>query len=188
MILLLYALFLVLLLWFTSFREGFETSSDEYEFLKPHDPTVLDDTTTNDFTTAFNTTTTFSPQLNLTTNTSMLPSFKKDATLEEFQYYIKNNKWPYGSYLTNYITNNQEATLKSFSMFKITSIEELQEVVPSRTLYEMVINPIESKQSPPPPSNDVFKGKDSSVSPSDSTTTLSPENFTKLKAICSSMQ
>ena len=78
----------------------------------------------------------------------MLPSFKKSATLEEFQYYIKNNKWPYGSYLTNYITNNKDATLKSFSWLKLSSTEEVQEVMPSRTLYEMLINPVEMKQTP----------------------------------------
>jgi len=188
MIVPLYLCFLVFLLWVTSFREGFE-SSDEYEFLKPHDPTVLDDTTENDFITAFNTTTTFSPQLNLTTNTSMLPIFEKDATLEEFKYYIKNNKWPYGVYLTNYITINTDATLKSFSGFKISTLEELQQVVPSRTLYDMVINPIERTQSPLPASNEMFTGKSVSPSatPSTSASSLSPDNFTKLKEICSSV-
>jgi hypothetical protein len=195
---LLYVLFLVLFLGVATFREGFDLGTSfqaatgsspsigEYDYLKPHDPTVLDATTESDFTTAFNTTTTFAPNLNLTTNTSMLPSFKKAATLEEFQYYIKNNKWPYGSYLTNYMTTNKDATLKAFSWLKLSSTEEVQEVMPSRTVYEMLINPVESKQTPPPPSNDVFTGK-TSVSPSASASSLSPEDFTKLKSICSSI-
>ena len=188
-LILLYFFFLALLLWVASFREGFDTGAiGEYAYLKPHENTVLDATTESEFSNAFNNTTSFNPNANVTTNKNNLSFLKNNATLEEFQYYIKYNKWPYGSYITNYITNNKDAILKSL---ELQSIEEVQKLFPTRGVYYFAIDSIESKQSPLPLSNDIYTGKapPESVSPIPSTTTssLSPDNFTKLKAICSSI-
>lgn len=196
---LLFFLFLLSLLYFTTFREGFDLPSiggasiGEYDYLKPvPTPTVLDTTTEQDFINAYSTTTSsIFPSFNPKTNGSMIPSLKKSVTLEEFKYYVTNNKWPYGSYITNYITTNKDDVLVRVKPWNITNLDDLQKLLPSRSVYDICINPLESKMTPLPISNDIYTGKsqpstDSSV-PSSSTSSLSPDNFTKLKSICSSI-
>lgn len=120
-----------------------------------------------------------------------MASLKTYATAEEFKYYIQNKKWPYGSYLTNYATNNKDNVLKGVNKLTVTTIEQVQQIFPTRFFYARFVMTTESKQSPLPISNDIYTGKsqpstDSSV-PSSSTSSLSPDNFTKLKSICSSI-
>jgi hypothetical protein len=196
---LLFFLFLLSLLYFTTFREGFDLPSigasiGEYDYLKPvPTPTVLDTTTEQDFINAYSTTTSsIFPSFNPKTNGAIMPSFKKGITLEEFQYYIKNNKWPYGSYITNYITTNKDDVLTRVKPWNVKTLDDIQKIFASRSVYDICINPLESKMTPLPISNDIYTGKsqppstDSSV-PSTSTSSLSPDNYTKLKSICSSI-
>ena len=189
---LLFFLFLLCLL-FTTFREGFELPSiggsiGEYDYLKPvPTPTVLDTTTETDFINAYSTATSAFPAFNPKTNTAFLKSLKTDVTVDEFKYYITNNKWPYGSYITNYITTNKDAVLARFKAWNITTLDDLQKLFPTRTVYAICINPLESTITPLPVSNNIFTGKSDSSVPSSSTSSLSPDNFTKLKSICSSI-
>jgi hypothetical protein len=182
------------LLYFTTFREGFDLPSigpsiGEYDYLKPvPTPTVLDTTTEQDFINAYSTATSAFPAFNPKTNTTFVTNLKKDVTLDEFKYYITNNKWPYGSYIANYITTNKDAVLAKMKLWNITTLDDLQKLFPTRTVYAICINPLESTITPLPISNTIFTGKstDSSL-PSTSSSSLSPDNFTKLKSICSSI-
>jgi len=195
---LLFFLFLLSLLYFTTFREGFDLPSiggsiGEYDYLKPvPTPTVLDTTTEQDFINAYSTTIgSIFPSFNPKTNGAIMPGYKKGVTLEEFQYYIKNNKWPYGSYITNYITTNKDDVLAKVKPWNIKTLDDLQKLFSSRNVYSISIDPLESKITPLPISNDIYTGKsqpstNSSV-PSSSTSSLSPDNYTKLKSICSSI-
>jgi hypothetical protein len=81
---LLFFLFLLCLLYFTTFREGFDSPSigasiGEYDYLKPvPTPTVLDTTTETDFINAYGTTIqSISPSFNPKTNGAIMPAYKK---------------------------------------------------------------------------------------------------------------
>lgn len=185
------------MLYFTTFREGFDLSSigasiGEYDYLKPVDPaTVLDETTEADFRKVFSETITpIYPEWSLGKVPTLIASLKTYASAEEFKYYIQNKKWPYGSYLTNYLTNNKDNVLKSVNSITVTTTEQVQQIFPTRFFYGRFIMSTESKQSPLPVSNDIFTGKaqpPTSISPTTSSSSLSPDNYTKLKSICSSI-
>jgi hypothetical protein len=193
---LLFFLFLLSFLYFTTFREGLEVGASigEYDYLKPHEPTVLDSTTEKEFVDIYNNTTSFSPIYSLNTLFN-LTNIKKYATLDEIKYYIKNKKWPYGSYIINTLTSQLDNIKKFSSTTHITNADDAQKVWPTRILYDGFFKNVESQQSPVPLSNDIFTGKaqpptsslPSTISPTTSTSSLSPDNYTKLKSICSSI-
>lgn len=188
-----YLLFLFSLLFF-SFKEGFELnmpsvgpSIGEYDFLKPIDPaTVLDTTTETEFKKAWNESSAFLPEWNLEKTPMLLNSLKSFANAEEFKYYIKNKKWPYGSYLTKYLTNNKENVFKLLNKPTITNEEQVQKIFSSRYFYIICMMDAESKQNPQPLSFDIFVGR-KNTSGSTDVKGLSSENLTKLKSVCSSI-
>lgn len=191
--LVLFFLFLLSLLYFTTFREGFDVPSiggpsiGEYDFLKPNDTaTVLDTTTETDFKKVWNESSAFLPEWNLEKTPALLNSLKSFANAEEFKYYSKNKKWPYGSYISKYLTDNKDNVFKILNKPTITTTEQVQQIYSSRYFYATFILPTESKQSPQPLSFDIFVGR-KNTSGSTDVKGLSSENLTKLKSICSSI-
>lgn len=192
-----YLLFLLLLLFASlSYREGFE--SGQYGYLAPHDPAILDATTQSNFITTFNNNGgVVLPQIILSESNRSFNDLKTIVTLDEINYYIQNKKWPYNSYISNYLTINKDVVLQNLTKMKIYSLEDLQKVFPTRLVYMVFIDPTEKQLSPPPLSNNIYMGK--AVAPTEAPvlkdepkTTIHPpfssENYTKLQSICSTLR
>ena len=191
MLLIYFIVLIVLLIVSLSYKEGFETGT--YAYLAPSSPALLDASTQSKFMKAYNES---GGLLNKFITNENIGSLTSDITLEEVNYYIQQNKWPYGSYIMNYLTVNKEDLLKSKS--KLNSLEDIQKVFPTRLIYKYLIQPSESQLSPPPLSNNIYMGK--AIAPAeapiavkeDKTATIHPpfssENYTKLQSICSTLR
>ncbi len=183
----------ILLVGSLSYREGFES---QYAYLAPRDPITLDETTKNNLIAAGKkTAVVLFPQTTLTeakiNQAKEQMNSLKDVTLEEVNYYIQNNKWPYGPYIMNYLTVNKESLLdKMKGPFK--TLEDLQKVFPTRYLYRYVIEPTENQLSPPPLSNDIYMGRKAPEPEKAPEATIHPpfstENYSKLQSICSTLK
>ena len=185
-------LFLVTLLYFELFREGFDmpsigSSIGEYDYLKPLDtPTVLDTNLEAQFKKIWNETTAFYPEGNLEKSPEMLKSQLSFATNEEFEYYTKNKKWPYGSYMTNYVKTNIDDMIKRLNKPTVTTKEQIQQLFSTRLVYAIFIAPVEAGKSPQPLSVEIFTGK-KNADGSTGVKGLSSENLSKLKSVCSTI-
>jgi hypothetical protein len=126
-------LFLILLLCL-SFNEGFETDNP-YSYLEPHPITVLDPLIEANFTSTFNKVNAAYPKI-VPIHSQDVTIFKTFATVEEFNYYLKNNKWPYGSYLIDYVTHH-DVLLDAFSPI-IPNVDTIQKAFPSRFVYASI--------------------------------------------------
>lgn len=191
-------LLFILLIASLSYKEGFE--SGQYGYLAPHDPAVLDATTQSNFITTFNASGgVVLPQVILSETNRSFNDLKTIVTLDEINYYIQNKKWPYNSYIMNYLVSNKDAVLQNLTKMKIYSLEDLQKVFPTRLVYMVFIDPTEKQLSPPPLSNNIYMGK--AVAPAEApvavkeektTATIHPpfssENYTKLQSICSTLR
>jgi hypothetical protein len=176
-----------------SFREGFE--SGQYGYLAPHPPDTLDATTQSNFITTFNNSGgVVLPEIILSDANRNLNDLKAIVTLDEINYYIQNKKWPYNSYISNYLTSNKDAVLKQIP---VKSLEDLQKVFPTRFIYMLFINSKEKQLSPLPLSNDIYMGKavappEAPVKDETPVATIHPpfstENYTKLQSICSTLR
>lgn len=197
-------LLVVLLIASLSFKEGFE--GGQYGYLAPHDPAVLDATTQASFIDAFNKSgAVVYPGAKIDPfDAKIMTDSKKYATSDEFNYYIQNKKWPYNSYIMNYLNANKATLLEQLAKMKIYSLEDLQKILPTRSIYAMFINPKENAISPKPLSNDIFTGKQPppvdapAKTPTESTESTEPsptihppfssENYSKLQSICSTLK
>jgi len=185
---------IVLLIVSLSYKEGFESGT--YAYLAPNDPAILESNKAATFIDVFNKSGgVVLPEITLTDTNRSFNDLKTIVTLDEINYYIQNKKWPYNSYISNYLTSNKDI-LKPFSD-KIKSLEDLQKVFPTRFIYMMFINPTEKQLSPLPLSNNIYMGK--AVAPAEApvvqektTATIHPpfstENYTKLQSICSTLR
>jgi len=199
--LLLYLIALVFLLIVSlSYREGFQ--GGQYAYLAPNPILVADDTTKNNLIAAGKkTAAVLFPDITLTDQsiTQIKNELDKttDLSLEEINYYIQNNKWPYGSYIMNYLTTNKDAVLNQLKSTKMKTLDDLQKVIPTRYIYKYVIQPTEAQVSPPSLANDIYMGK--VVAPVDAdtpeepvTATIHPpfssDNYSKLQTICSTLK
>ncbi len=196
----LYLIFLIVLLIASlSFKEGFE--SGQYAYLAPNAILVTDETTKNNFIAAAKKTgDIFFPEITFTEERINQIKIEMNKTteisLDEINYYIQNNKWPYNSYISNYLTRNKDSILDKIKHTKIKSSDDLQKVIPTRLFYKHFIESTETQISPPPLSNDIYMGK--AVAPADvptpvePTTTIRPpfssDNYTKLQSICSTLK
>ena len=190
----------ILLIASLSFKEGFE--SGQYGYLAPHDPAVLDATTQATFIDAFNKSgAVVYPDAKVSSDAKIMTDFKKIATSDEFNYYIQNKKWPYNSYIMNYLNANKATLLEQLKQMKIYSLEDLQKILPTRSIYAAFINPKENAISPKPLSNDIFTGKQpppvdappaDTPAKTDEPKTIHPpfssENYSKLQSICSTLK
>jgi len=185
-------------------REGFVGGLiGEYDYLKPlPSTTILDSTTESNFVLAFNNVN--KSYSKIKADEQSMRQLKNNATQEEFEYYIKNNKWPYGSYISNYIKDNlpriSSVAANTFSPDTPT-VDLIQQAFPTRMAYMMFAQAQEIKQSPKPQSNDIYMGvQTSSTVPtsmptassnpvaSESASSLSGDNYQKLQSICSSLK
>ena len=192
----------ILLIASLSCKEGFE--SGQYAYLAPNPVLVLDETTKNNFITAGKkTAAVLFPDIPVTDD--KITQLKKqlddttDLSLEEINYYIQYNKWPYGPYIMNYLTVNKEDLLNKLKNTKMKTLEDLQKVFPTRFIYRYLIADTETQISPPPLSNDIYMGRKPPPPPEpekakepETTATIHPpfssDNYTKLQSICSTLK
>ena len=203
MILLYLIVLICLLIMSLSYREGFQ--GGQYAYLAPNPILVTDDTTKNNLIAAGKkTAAVFFPDITLTDQsiTQIKNELDKttDLSLEEINYYIQNNKWPYGPYIMNYLTTNKDAVLNQLKSTKMKTLDDLQKVIPTRFIYKYVIQPTEAQVSPPSLANDIYMGiKSAPVPPVDAdtpeepvTATIHPpfssDNYSKLQSICSTLK
>ena len=198
----LYSIVLVVLLIVSlSYKEGFE--SGQYAYLAPNPVLVVDEPTKNNFiTVGKKTAALLFPEITVTDDkiTQLKNELNKttDLSLDEINYYIQNNKWPYGPYIMNYLTVNKEDVLNKLKNTKTKTLEDLQKVFPTRFIYRYLIAPTETQISPLPLSNDIFMGRkeapveaakepekepEKTIRPS-----FSSDNYTKLQSICSTLK
>ena len=148
-------------------QEGLQLSSD-LDYLAPlNTPTVLDADTLLKFTNAYNTTNELVKSLSPLTSTYS-SFFTANATVDEFNYYIKNNKWSYNTYITTFISKNPDLLDKTTTFSpNAATLDTMQKAFPNRIAYRMLVLPIESRQDPSPMSYQIFMG----TTPPDSTLT-----------------
>jgi hypothetical protein len=199
-----YTLFLLLAcLLVIPFKEGFSITGDPglYDYLAPHPVTVLDPTIEANFTTAFNTTNAAYPKI-VPLKPGTLNSLKSMATLDEFNYYIANNKWPYGSYITTYLTQNPSSLAPLSAAFapSVITVDLVQQAVPSREVYLLILLGKESALNPKPLSYEIYMGTKpadatdatttdaTAVVPVLSTSSLSADNYQKLASLCADVK
>lgn len=199
MLLLYFIVLVVLLITSLSFKEGFE--SGQYAYLAPNDILITDETTKNKFITAGKkTAAVFFPEIILTdeniTQIKNEMNKTKEISLDEINYYIQNNKWPYNSYISNYLITNKESIIDKIKNTKMKTLEDIQKVFPTRLFYKYFIESTETQLSPLPLSNNIYMGK--AVPPveapilKDEPKTIHPpfssENYSKLQSICSTLK
>ena len=121
----------------------------------------------------------------------------KEISLDEINYYIQNNKWPYNSYISNYLITNKESIIDKIKNTKMKTLEDIQKVFPTRLFYKYFIESTETPISPPPLSNNIYMGKAVApaeapiATPSEPKTIHPPfssENYSKLQSICSTLK
>lgn len=192
----LYLLFLVLLLIASfSFKEGFE--GGQYAYLAPSNPISLDETTKNNLIAAGKKTVAVLFPNNPMTN-EQINQIKNQmnhinvVTLEEVNYYIQNNKWPYGSYITNYLATNKQTLDDRLKNSPLKSVDNLQKVFPTRGLYKYIIGEYtESNMSPLPLSYEIYIGRKTAPESAPTPTIRPPfssDNYSKLQSICSTLK
>ena len=194
-----FILLVILLIASLSCKEGFE--SGQYAYLAPNPVLVVDETTKNNFITAGKKTAALLfPEITVTDDkiTQLKNELNKttDLSLDEINYYIQNNKWPYGPYIMNYLTVNKEDLLNKLKNTKTKTLEDLQKVFPTRFIYKYLIADTENQLSPLPLSNNIYMGK--TVAPAEAPIlkeepkTIHPpfssENYSKLQSICSTLK
>ena len=150
----------ILLIGCLSYKEGFE--GGQYAYLAPNDILIADETTKNKLITAGKKTAAiFFPDITLTDEkiNKIKNEMNKtnDISLNEINYYIQNNKWPYGLYIMNFLTVNKDDILNKLKHTRMKTIDDLQKVFPTRLLYKYLIQPTETL--PPPLSNDIYMGR-----------------------------
>ena len=190
---------IILLIASLSCREGFETGT--YAYLAPNPVLVVDEATKNNFITAGKKTVALLfPEITVTDDkiAQLKNELNKttDLSLDEINYYIQNNKWPYGPYIMNYLTVNKEDLLNKLKNTKTKTLEDLQKVFPTRFIYKYLIADTEIQLSPRPLSNNIYMGK--AVAPAEAPildepkATIHPpfssENYSKLQSICSTLK
>lgn len=142
-------LFIILLFTFFSFREGFEFGSPnsnigEYSYLEPVPKgNIWDNSIQKQFLKVF----IKSPNMKVNINELM-----QQCTSEEAQYYINNGKFPYCTYITNYINKNYPKDNPE------NIINTWSKLIPNRGIYALGIAQTEAKESPQPLSYQIYMG------------------------------
>jgi hypothetical protein len=182
---------------FYKIKEGFDNSSiGEYAYLAPVPANNTWSQATQD---------TFIPiytknyKANVTGDTSgyvvPIAGIMKDALEEEGKYYISNNKWPYGSYMTNTVINLIKENLKNSGKPPDDAVIQrdliqTQSIYNTREFYQLLFKDKESKETPTPLSYQIYMGTAqppadaSSASSVYSMTGLSSADYQSLTSIC----
>ena len=149
--------FLLFWLFFASCKEGFNLgmpSVGKYDYLKPPPgAAVLSEEVEQKFMDAYNkNAVTILPEAVL--DKAKMDGLKPLITVEEVDYYVKNNKWPYGEAITYCLEQKKEAVEK----LPITKVEDIQKCWPTRLIFMIVCNG-ECSKSPASLECDIFSGK-----------------------------
>ena len=187
--------FIIILLNFKRVREGLTGSQiGEYQYLAPiPSGNKWSQTTEGQFLNKFNKVNT-----NMTYGNDILPIFGIWALEEEAQYYIQNGVWPYGSYLSNYISQNPGTIDVDVVGRKITN-SDVMTFYPSRFVFNLIQRYVANKnplayqiymgtaQPPSSTSSSGLSSLSSSLSPSSTsstTTTSSDPNYQSFISLC----
>jgi hypothetical protein len=81
--------------------------------------------------------------------------FIKNALENEALYYVEHGRWPYNSYVTNYLESNPiDLKVNDVTITK----ENIAKYYPNRYVYMLLIAPKEAAIQPLPESYQIFKG------------------------------
>lgn len=105
----------------------------------------------------------------------------KDITAKEVDYYLQNEKWPWCSYIENYINNHSDVLnqldLSQYNFTTLTSKKDfLKKSFPNRTIYAMLLLEKESKMNPQPLSYKIFTDQEKPPSSSKPLSSLGNNN------------
>ena len=89
-----------------------------------------------------------------------ITNVNKTYTLEEINYYIKNNKFPYDTYIIDYLNKNRTIIKDQKStIFKVPfTLDMLQEIWSTRLIYLVFIQGKEIALNPNPLSYEIYAG------------------------------
>jgi hypothetical protein len=195
------ALFLGVMIFisFYKIKEGFDNSSiGEYAYLKP---VPANNTWSQATLDAFKIAYKKNQETKLGDNyDSMEKAMIDSSTEEEGQYYISNNKFPWGSYITNAWTNYLKANPMYTNGASIEdAVKNSMQAQNTRQTY-VLLRPAESQQTPQPLSYQIYMGTaqppaspsaPSSATPSPSLSpspsSLSSTDYQSLTSICKNM-
>jgi len=155
-----FLLFLLFWLFFACRKEGFDlgipsmASVGKYDYLKPPPgPAVLSEEVENKFIEAYNkNAVTLLPAAVL--DKPKMDGLKPLITVAEVDYYVKNNKWPYGASIT-YCLEQKKALLEKMP---VKTVEDVQKIWPTRLAFTIFCN-MECSNSPASLECDIFSGK-----------------------------
>lgn len=174
------------------FVEGF--TADQYQYLAPiPNSNTWSQNTMTQFVDKWSTINNVSEALQ--DNAQSLKFYIDNTLEEEALYYIQNGLFPYDSYVTDYLNKNPSViptnrTLRNGTPLTPSNISQMWS---NRISYKEMIAPIESKQTPPPISYQIYMGtipdSEAQVSPItssslSSSSTLSESNYNNLVSLC----
>lgn len=159
--LVLFLSFLFILLFLAlSWKEGFNLGIPsiggvgKYAYLKPPPgPAVLSEEVEKKFLEAYNA----NAAVIIPTGAmdkDKLTSLKTLITPEEVDYYVKNQKWPYGEAISYCLEGHKESLKK----FPIKTVEDIQKIWPTRLAFSLFCS-AECLKSPASLECDIFNGK-----------------------------
>jgi outer membrane receptor for Fe3+-dicitrate len=110
--------------------------------------------------------------------------YMAEATEDEAKKYIQNGKWPYCSYISDYLDNNPTAVSSNYREFEIKiNVQNMASIMSNRMVYSAFILNRESSIKPIPESYKIFKGSKIPYA-TKSSSNLSASNYTNLQDIC----
>jgi len=177
-----------------SFIEGF--TADQFQYLAPiKNSNTWSQNTMTQFAKKWNEKNNASGISVLQDNAQSLKFYISNTLEEEALYYIQNGIFPYDSYVTNYLNQNPTVIPTHETLANGTPLipSNISQMWPNRIAYKQFIAPIESKQTPPPISYQIYMGTipDSAgqISPItssslSSSSTLSEANYNNLVSLC----
>ena len=138
------------------FNLGIPSSVGKYDYLKPPPgPAVLSEEVEKKFLDAFNkNAVAVSPEFAL--DKDKLNGFKPYITVEEVDYYVKKNKWPYGEAITYCLEKKKDEIAKIISPLK--TVEDVQKFWPTRLSFLVFCNS-ECAGASPSLECDIYSGK-----------------------------
>jgi hypothetical protein len=161
----LFILLLIFLLFLLPITEGFEFSSTplgEYDYLAPiPDSNTWSQDTIDKFIDKYNSVNELPAAHMLKSDTFIANGGLKLALEKEAIYFIINEKWPINKYITEYLTTHKPPIFGQAIPDKpgeVYSLDTLSVIMPSRSIYQLLIAATEMQLTPIPLSYQIFKG------------------------------
>jgi len=141
-------------------REGLTGSAiGEYQYLAPPPSgNTWSQTTLSQFVAKFNAVNNLVGTDNEQFVSTLNGQIWQNALEEEAQYYIQNGKWPYDSYMTNYVSQNPNLFVEANSPYGNINASNVMQIYSNRYCYGNFIYQLESKQTPQPLSCQIYLG------------------------------